>query len=125
LILVGCIDREILNRIFPSAATDEVVITEERIEHIKNRHPGVYERYHSYMRSIVECPAFVLEDDRPNTVAMLGVFAEAGKQFMLILRLHTSDDPEEHKNSIITFMRLSQKRCKEYVANKKVLYIRE
>ena len=125
MIFVGRIDRDMLDRIFPSATTDEVVITEERIEHIKTRHPGVYERYQSYMRSIVENPAYILEDNRPNTIALLGIFTEAEKQFMLIVRLHTAKDPEEHRNSVITFMRLSQKRYKEYLTNKKVLYIRE
>jgi len=125
MIAIGRIDRVILDAIMPSAATDEVIITEERIEHIKSRHPGVYEHYHSYMRCIVESPACILEDDRPNTIAMLGVFTDAGKQFMLIVRLHTSNDPKEHKNSVITFMRLSQKRYKEYLVNKKILYIRE
>ena len=118
-------DMELCKKIFPFVATDEVVITQERIEHIKSRHPGVYEHYHTYMRSIVEDPAYILEDNKPNTIALLGIYTDEGRQFMLIVRLHTAADPEGYTNSIITFMRLSKKRCDEYIANKKVLYKRE
>jgi hypothetical protein len=116
---------ELCKAVFPFVATDEVIITQERIEHIKSRHPGVYERYHTYMRSIVESPAYILEDSKPNTIALLGVYAGETKQFMLIVRLHTAADPEGYINSVITFMRLSKKRYHEYIANKKILYKRE
>ena len=125
MVFIGCIDREICKQIFPFATTSEVVITEERIEHIKNRHPGIYERYHTYLRNIVESPAYILEDNKPNTIALLGIYAHEGKQFMLIVRLHTAGDPEGYMNSVITFMRLSKKRYDEYIANKKILYKRE
>ena len=38
---VGRIDRKLYSCVAPDILTDEVVITDERIEHIKERHPLV------------------------------------------------------------------------------------
>lgn len=49
--LVGKIDIEIYNCITKDITTDEVIITDERIQHIKEHHPNNYEQYYSYMRA--------------------------------------------------------------------------
>ena len=43
--LVGRINRNIYECVTRNIRTDEVIITEERIEHIKERHPTDFERY--------------------------------------------------------------------------------
>ena len=43
--VVGKIDQEIYQCITNDIVTDEVIITDERIEHIKERHPNDYERF--------------------------------------------------------------------------------
>ena len=42
--LVGRINRNIYECVTRNIITDEVIITEERIEHIKERHPTDFER---------------------------------------------------------------------------------
>lgn len=44
--------------------TDEVIITNERIQHIKDRHPNDYEQYFMYMKEIVEKPEYIIEANK-------------------------------------------------------------
>lgn len=45
--------------------------------------------------------------------------------FKLVLRLATSGDNPEYKNSIITFMKIDDKEWNRLLRNKKVLYKNE
>lgn len=103
-------------------ATDEVIITDERIAHIQERHPQDYERYSQYLAEMVQRPQYILEDPFPNTAVILRSFSEANEQFRLILKLAVTGDGADKKNSIITFMKISEKTFRKYVRNKKILY---
>lgn len=59
---IGKIDIEIYKCVTEDIQTDEVIITDERILHIKDRHPNDFERYCGYMREIVEEPDYIHED---------------------------------------------------------------
>lgn len=122
---IGTIDRTIYQCVSDDIDTDEVIITDERIEHIKERHPNDYERYKSYIKETVNNPDFILEANRPNTAFVLKQIKSEGKHFELILRLKVSKDPGNYKNSIITFLKVSEKKWNKYLRNKKVLYRRE
>lgn len=123
--LVGKINREIYKCITEDIVTDEVIITDSQIQHIKDRHPNDYERFSEYFCEIIEKPDYILEVNKPNTAFMLKSVEDQGANFQLILRLKTSDDPENYKNSIITFLRIDQKKWEKYLRNKKILYRRE
>lgn len=105
--------------------TDEVIITGERIQHIKERHPRDFERYEGYLAKIIEAPDFILESDMPHTAFLLKEIQEEAEHFQLILRLKVVGDPEDYKNSIITFLKVSEKKWNKYLRNKKILYKRE
>lgn len=102
--------------------TDEVVITDERIQHIKERHPNDYERFNSYISEAVENPDYILEDKHPDTALVLKSITENGERFRLSLRLVTSKDNPEYKNSVITFLKIREKEWKRLLKNKKILY---
>ena len=120
--VVGRIRVEKYRVISANIRTDEVVITDERIEHIRQRHPNDFERYAQYMAEIVEAPDYILEANRPNTVFLLKAFEEDGERFQLILRLAVEGDKPEYKNSVITFLNVEEKRYRRYLRTKKVLY---
>ena len=65
MLVVGHIDMEKYSCVTTDIATDEVILTEERIAHIRQRHPGDYERYMQYIPEIVANPDYIIEDDRP------------------------------------------------------------
>ena len=120
--LVGKIDIEIYNCITKDITTDEVIITDERIQHIKEHHPNNYEQYYSYMRSIIENPEYIIEANKPNTALILKSFSNGNETFKTVLRLITSSDNSKFKNSIITFMKINEKEWSRLLKNKKILY---
>ena len=105
--------------------TDEVIITDERIAHIKERHPNDYERYCSYIPEIIQKPDYILEDSRPNTALVMKHIEEAGEHFRLTLRLVAASDNPDYKNSVITFLKVREKEWNRLVKNKRILYKHE
>ena len=122
---VGKINREIYRCITENITTDEVVITEERIRHIQERHPGSLEKIAPCLQAALEQPDYILEDKNPNSGLVLKTVEENDVRFQMVLRIHTSADEPEYKNSIISAWEISESRWKNYVNNKKVLYKRE
>lgn len=119
---IGKINREIYSCVTKNIRTDEVIITDERIAHIKAHHPDDFEKYCGYMRQIVEQPEYIIESNKPHTALILKSFIEDDKQFKTVLRLVTSEDDENFKNSIITFMKIDEKEWRRLIKNKKNLY---
>ena len=101
--LVGKIDRDIYSCITEDIVTEDVIITEERIEHIKERHPNDYERFYCYLPEIISSPDYIVEANKPNTAVILKEVGEQGERFKLVLRIKVQGDPQEYKNSIMTF----------------------
>ena len=119
---VGKIDIGKYRCVSENITTDEVIITDERIQHIKERHPEDFERYERYMAGIVESPDYILEANKPNTAFLLKEFVEDNERFQLILRLAVQGDPAGYKNSVITFLKVEGKRYKRYLRTKNILY---
>ena len=124
---VGKIDRDIYKCITDDIVTDEVIITDERIAHIESRHPGDYQRYQKYVADMVLDPDYIIKDDRSFTAMVLKEFEDTdrSKHFRLALRLLTSADDQDFKNSVITFMKIRKKEYMRLVKNKQVLYKKE
>ncbi len=119
---IGKIDVKKYRVVSSDIRTSEVIITDERIRHIQERHPNDFERYSSYLKEIVENPDYILESKKPNTAFVLKEISEAGERFQVILRLAVSEDPAGYKNSIITFLKVEDKRYLRYLRTKKILY---
>ena len=119
------LDIEIYQCVSPDIRTSEVIITEERIEHIRKRHPNDYERFCSYIPRMIAEPDYIVEANKANTAIVLKEFSENGDKFKLILRLKTLGDPGEYKNSVISFWHIGEMTWKKTIKNKKILYKRE
>lgn len=122
---IGSIDIEKYKVVSDKIQTREVIITDERIRHIQERHPNDFERYAGYLKEILASPDYILEANKPDTAFVLKCFIDAGERFQLILRLAVSGDPKGHKNSVITFLRVEEKRYLRYLRTKKILYKHE
>nr|DAR23501.1 MAG TPA: minor capsid protein [Caudoviricetes sp.] len=121
---IARIDKDIYSCVTNDIVTDEVILTEERIAHIKEHHPNDYERYGRFIKQMLEEPDYIIDSKSPNTAFVLKAFKEDAKQFRLILRLHTSTDETGYKNSVITFQYVKAKEYRRLVKNKNVLYKR-
>lgn len=120
--IIGKINKNIYKCVTEDITTEEVIITDNQINHIKNRHPNDYENFSSYFSDILSDPDFILEANKPNTAFILKQITENDLTVQLILRLQTSQDPKEYKNSIITFLKIDIKTWNKYLRNKKILY---
>lgn len=119
---MGKIDIEKYKCVSQNILTDEVIITDERIRHIKERHPNDYERFYSYIPQIIAEPDYILADTRPNTAMILKQIVDKGERFRLALRLVTYEDNPSYKNSVITFMKIREKEWRRLIKNKENLY---
>lgn len=121
---IGKIDTKKFEKISDDIIVEEVILTDKQVEHIKERHPNDYERYFKYIKRIVENPDYIIRDTKPNTGFWLKEFLEDDKRFQLILRLQTSNDISGYKNSIITFLKISEKKYNQYLRNKEIVWRR-
>lgn len=119
---IGKIDIEKYKCVTEDIRTDEVIITDKQIEHIKIRHPNDYEKFHLFFKEIVENPDYIIEANKPNTALILKEIKNEQEQFKAVLRLATSSDNITYKNSIITFMKINDKEWARLLRNKKILY---
>lgn len=121
---IGKINRELFVKISNNIITDDVVLTDRQLEHIKERHPNDFEQYFKHIKDIVEKPDYIIRDAKPNTGFLLKEFLKEDKRFQLILRLHTSEDDRSYKNSIITFLKVGKKKYNQYLRNKEIIWKR-
>ncbi len=122
---VGKIDREIYKCITEDIRTDEVIITDNQIQHIKHRNPNDYERFSGYFGKIISQPDYIIETSKPNTALILKEIITEKERFKTVLRLVTSADNKEYKNSAITFMKIDEKEWNRLLRNKRILYKKE
>ena len=122
--VVGQIDLKLFRCVSEDIITTEVIITDERIEHIKARHPNDYENYSQHITSIIEDPDYIIEDNNPDSAILLKEITEGNERFQLVIRLSTSKNDSEWKNSVITFLKISERTWNKYLRNKKILYKR-
>ena len=117
----GKIVRSMYEKISKTITTDEVIITEERIEH-SNLHANAYEKYGKYIPERLKDPDFIFRDKKPYTAVLVKQIIEEGNHLQLVLRLHIPEDNPEYKNSVISFWDISGKRRENYERNKDVVY---
>lgn len=123
---LGKLDKNIYKCVTEDIVTDEVILTSERLQHIKERHPNDYERYLNYMQLCVEKPDYIIEANKPKSaVALKDIDLEDGKHLKAIVRLNTSEDNPGYKNSVITFQSIREKEWKRLLNNKQILYKKE
>lgn len=118
------LDLELYRAVSDDIQTDEVIITDEHIRHVQERHPDDYERFSRYLVEIIQQPDYIIRDDRPDTGLVLKeiVMGEKEEHFRIALRLATARDPQHYKNSIITFLRIRKKEWERLIRNKEILY---
>ena len=125
MVLICKLDRNLYRCVSDDISTDEVIITEERIAHIRERHPNDYERFVGYIPEIIQNPDYIIEANLASTAVLLKEIAAQGEKFKLILRLKVDSDPSDYKNSVISFWSIGETTWKKTLKNKKILYNRE
>ena len=119
---LGTLDWDIYNCISSNHVADEVIITEEQMMHIRERHPEAYIDTLHYVRDILDDPDYIFRDKRPNTGLVVKKILNDEESSLLGLKIITSDDNKDYKNSVITSWKITEKRLNNYLRNKDVIY---
>lgn len=114
----------ILEKEFGKLNTDQVILRDERIEHIKEGHPEVVEIIKKHAKDIIESPDYILKDAiREETILCVKKLEENSNINVVIkLALEDSKDKKRNKNSIITSFLMNDKRLKREFKKKECIY---
>ena len=118
---IGKLNTEVLEVEFGKLATDELILTDERDVHIKERHGQDYILFHRCLYDVVKMPDLILKDSKnQNTVFCIKYIEET--HLNIVVRLSLEVEGADRKNSVITSYQLGAKTLKHLIKNNKTLY---
>ena len=121
---LGKLKTEYLEKRFGKLQTDELIIMDERLEHIRERHPEDVELFEKYGATAALEPDTVLVDGKHDgTIFMVKSLPDTNLNVVVRLALDTDDTGR--KNSIMTFYRIREKNLKKLINKSEVLYSKE
>ena len=100
--------------------TEEVILTDERLyEHILLFHENEYKELRPYLKSIIDNPDYIIEDNRhEDTMIYLKQIKNIEKNGRVVIKLALGQDKEHNKNSIITMMKLNNRTWNQTLKNR-------
>lgn len=121
---LGKINIKILEKEFEKIQTDEIIVTNERIDHIKERHPEDYNLFEKYGKESVSSPDLIIKDVKnKSTVFMIKKLPETNLN--VVVRVVLETDNSKWKNSVMTFYRIRERNLKKLIEKNGVLYKKE
>lgn len=121
---IGKLNIKPLEDEFGFLITDELILTRERDEHIKDHHEADYKLFHTCVFDVISIPDMILKDAKnKNTVMYIKYIEETNVNIVIRLSLETENTG--YKNSIITSYRVGAKNLKRFTKNNKILYKKE
>lgn len=115
---------EFLESEFGILATDELILTDERDAHIKQRHDQDYTLFCQCVREVIRMPDMILKDSKNQKSVFYIKYIEE-VYLCIVVRLSLEAEGTNRKNSIITSFLLGHKTLKRKKKNSKTLYNRE
>lgn len=96
---IGKLNTEFLEIEFGKLATNELILTDERDEHIKERHAQDYNLFHKCVYDVVNIPDVILRDSKnQNTVFYIKYIEET--HLNIVIRLSFEIEGNDKKNSL-------------------------
>lgn len=122
--ILGKLEERALKAEFGALRTTDVIVTEERIKHIRERHPQDVELFELYGTETVAKPDIVIKDMKnEGTVFMIKHLPDYNINVVVRLALKTED--EGLKNSVMTFYRIRAKNLVKLLRKNKEVYRKE
>ncbi len=114
------LDRNKLEKYKKELITEEVILTDERLyEHILIFHENEYKELRPYLKSIIDNPDYIIEDNRhEDTMIYLKQIKNIEKNGRVVIKLALGQDKEHNKNSIITMMKLNNRTWNQTLKNR-------
>lgn len=122
--VLGKIEERVLVAEFGALQTTDVIVTEERIKHIQERHPQDVELFDLYGQETITAPDMIVKDMKnEGTVFLIKHLPNSNINVVVRLALVTED--EGLKNSVMTFYRIRAKNLVKLLKKNKVIYRKE
>lgn len=123
MIYIGKLDRKKLGKYKEKIITEDVILTEERIRHIQEHHPGDHENYKKYIKEIINYPDYIINDNKNiETVLFIKKIKENNKNIQIVIRLNTNKNKDNKSNSILTLWKIKLKTYNQIIRNKEILW---
>ena len=124
ILFLGNINLSVLEKEFGKLQTSEIIITSERITHIKERHPIDYELFETYIEQCVQDPDYIIRDRKNrNTVFMIKKLPDTNLN--VVSKLALDADKNGLKNSVMTFYRIRERNLQKLKNKNAILYRKE
>lgn len=121
---LGHINTSLLEKTFGEIPTSEIIVTDERLAHIKERHLIDFKLFEKYAAECVENPDYIIEDIKnSDTVFMIKKLPDTNLNVVSKLALDTK--MSGLKNSVMTFYRIRERNLKKLIAKNDLLYKKE
>ena len=120
---LGTLRTDYLEKEFGDIKTDEIILTDEREEHIRLRHPEDYDCFLNEGALTVTEPDIVIRDSsHAGTVFMIRKIENSNLN--VVVRVALSCDNPNYKNSVMTAYRLREKNLAKLIKKSKenILY---
>lgn len=121
---LGKINTSVLEKEFGEMQTNETIVTDERIAHIKERHFMDYELFEKYCSECVQNPDYVIKDIK-NVATVFMVKKLPERNLNAVLKLSLEGDEKNLKNSVMTFYRIRERNLRKLIEKNTLLYKKE
>ena len=122
---IGKINQKIYKCITEDIITEEVIIIDNQIQHIKDRHPEAYNKVLKNIQETISTLGYIIRDKHAYTGLIIKRIQTEEGFLQIVLRLCTSGDEHGYKNSVISCWKISERRLQNYLRNKEILYSRK
>ena len=78
-----------------------------------------------YLKRIIDDQDYIFKDKQPNTGLIVKKIENAKESALLVLKILTVNDRKDYKNSVITGWKITERRLKNYLRNKEIIYRKE
>lgn len=113
----------ILENEFGKLNGNEVILRDERLEHIKERHPEVVDILKNNYIEVVNNPDYVLKDSKnENTIWNIKKIEEKNINIVIKLSVLKEKEHKRYLNSTITAHEIKNSRLNKYLEKQKQLY---
>ena len=117
---IAKLNKNILGSYGNKLLTEDVILTDERLyEHILLYHEEEYKQLRPYLKTIINNPDFIIEDNKLfDTLIFLRDIESVGKKGRVVIKLALGQDINHPKNSIITLMKLNKRTWNQTIRNR-------
>ncbi len=108
--------------------SDRVVLTNKSVLHIAEHHPDAYNDVLIQLKDTINRPDYIISDGKHENTGLVIKRIESDsmseQHTFIVLKVCTDSKNGQLANSIISGWKISDKRLKSYLRNKRILYKR-